>query len=61
LQTSENIVSDKTVTEIIESQDDLDVYREREIELDEKELRRYIDVVLKEVKREDKSSRSTSE
>lgn len=51
----------KTVEEIIESQDDLDVYREREIELDEKELRRYIDVVLKEVKREDKSSRSTSE
>ncbi|MGB7883719.1 MAG: hypothetical protein WBL44_13405 [Nitrososphaeraceae archaeon] len=51
----------KTVTEIIESQDNLDVYREREIELDEKELRRYIDVVLKEVKREDKSSRSTSE
>jgi hypothetical protein len=46
----------KTVTEIIESQDNLDVYREREIELDEKELRRYIDVVLKEVKREDKSS-----
>ena len=51
----------KTVTEIIESQDNLDVYREREIELDEKELRRYIDVVLKEVKKEDKSSRSTSE
>lgn len=46
----------KTVTEIIESQDDLDVYREREIELDEKELRRYIDVVLKEVKKDDKSS-----
>jgi hypothetical protein len=45
----------KTVTEIIESQDNLDVYRGREIELDEKELRRYIDVVLKEVKREDKS------
>jgi len=31
----------KTVTEIIESQDDLDVYREVGIELDEKELKRW--------------------
>jgi hypothetical protein len=46
----------KTVTEIIESQDDLDVYGERKIDLDENELRRYIDMVLKEVKRDDKSS-----
>jgi hypothetical protein len=45
----------KTVTKIIESQDGLDVYEEQEIDLDEKEVRRYIKVVLKEVKKEDKS------
>jgi hypothetical protein len=45
----------KTVTKIIESQDTLETYKESEIELDEKELRRYIEVVLREVKK-DKSS-----
>ena len=40
----------KTVSEIVESQDILDINKEREVELDEKELRRYLDVVIKEVK-----------
>jgi hypothetical protein len=38
----------KTVSEIVESQDILDINKEREVELDEKELRRYLDVVIKE-------------
>jgi hypothetical protein len=41
----------KTVTEIVESRDILDITKEREIELDEKEMRRYIDIVIKEVKK----------
>lgn len=36
----------KTVTNIIESQDTLETYKEREIDLDVKELRRYIEVVI---------------
>lgn len=48
----------KTVMKIIESQDMLDIRTEREVELDEKELRRYIDVVLKEVKKGDEAHRN---
>jgi hypothetical protein len=44
----------KTVHDIIESQDMVDTNREKEVELDEKELRRYIDIVLKEVKKGEK-------
>lgn len=50
----------KTVKKIIDSQDDLDVYREQEIDLDEKELRRYIDIVIKEVEKGDISSSPSS-
>jgi hypothetical protein len=48
----------KTVTEIVESQDILNMNNEREIELDEKEMKRYIDVVLREVKKDNRSSLS---
>ena len=41
----------ETVTEIIESQEIQTIHTEREVELDEKELRRYIDIVIKEVKK----------
>ncbi len=41
----------ETVTDIIESQEILDIRTEREVELDEKELRRYIDIVIKEVRK----------
>jgi hypothetical protein len=43
-----------TVSKIIESQDTLEMHREGEIDLDEKELRRYIDIVIGEVKKDDK-------
>jgi hypothetical protein len=46
----------KTVTEIIESQDIQDTRIGGEIELDEKELRRYIDIVIKEAKKEETST-----
>ena len=41
----------ETVTEIIESQEIQNIHTEREVELDEKELKRYIDIVIKEVKK----------
>jgi hypothetical protein len=41
----------KTVTDIIESQEIHDIHTERQVELDEKELRKYIDVVIEEVKK----------
>jgi len=41
----------ETVSEIIESQEIQNIHAEREVELDEKELRRYIDIVIKEVKK----------
>jgi hypothetical protein len=41
----------KTVTKIIESQDIGELHRETGIELDGNELRRYIDVVVREVKK----------
>jgi flagellar basal body-associated protein FliL len=40
-----------TVTKIIESQDIEELHRETGIELDGNELRRYIDVVVSEVKK----------
>jgi hypothetical protein len=40
----------KTVTDIIESQDLIDTDRETKFELDENELKRYLDTVIKEVK-----------
>ena len=46
----------KTVTKIIQSQENMEEERKVGIELDQNELRRYIDVVLKEVKGDDKSS-----
>jgi hypothetical protein len=45
----------KTVTEIVESRDILDINKEGEIELDEKEMRRYMDIVIKEVKKGERS------
>jgi high-affinity nickel permease len=44
----------KTVTKIIESQDIGELHRETGIELDGSELRRYIDVAVREVKKDDK-------
>jgi hypothetical protein len=41
----------ETVTDIIESQEIQDIRTEREVELDEKELRRYIDIVIKEIRK----------
>jgi hypothetical protein len=41
----------ETVTDIIESQEIQDIRTEREVELDEKELRKYIDIVIKEVRK----------
>src|SRR5918996_1911518 len=46
----------KTVTEIIRSQDISKIDKESEFELDEQEIRRYIDIVIKEVKKDDRSS-----
>ena len=45
-----------TVTETVESQDILSMNNEREIELGEKEMKRYIDIVLREVKKDSTSS-----
>jgi hypothetical protein len=41
----------ETVADIIESQEIQAIRTEREVELDEKELRRYIDIVIKEVRK----------
>ena len=41
----------KTVTKIIQSQENIEEEREVGIELDQNELRRYLDVVIKEVKK----------
>ena len=40
----------KTVTKIIRSQEISEIDKEAEFELDEKELTRYLDIVIKEVK-----------
>ena len=48
----------KTVTNIIDSQELTGIDKEIGFDLDEKEMRRYIEVVLKEVKRDGKSSLS---
>ena len=40
----------KTVTDIIQNQDSIGIDKETEFELDENELKRYLDVVIKEVK-----------
>jgi MFS family permease len=40
----------KTVSNIIRSQDSIDIVKETEFELDENELKRYLDIVIKEVK-----------
>jgi hypothetical protein len=45
-----------TVTRIVQSQDTLEMDREIGIELDENELRKYIDVVIREVKEDNKES-----
>jgi hypothetical protein len=41
----------KTVSDIIRDQELMDTNKETEFELDENELKRYLDVVIKEVKR----------
>ncbi|MFZ0555830.1 MAG: hypothetical protein WBL67_17430 [Nitrososphaeraceae archaeon] len=46
----------KTVTNIIESQELVGIDKDTGFDLDEKEMRRYIEVVLEEVKRDNKSS-----
>jgi hypothetical protein len=46
----------KTVTDIIRSQDISDIDKESEFELDKQEIRRYIDIVINEVKKDDKPS-----
>jgi hypothetical protein len=43
----------KTVEDIIQSQDSLEMEKQSEIELDEKELRKYIDLVIRETKKGD--------
>jgi hypothetical protein len=45
----------QTVTDIIETQNIQEITKEREVELDEKELRRYVDIVLREVKKGEKT------
>lgn len=40
----------KTVSNIIQSQDSIGIDKETEFELDENELKRYLDVIIKEVK-----------
>lgn len=46
----------KTVTKIIQSQENIEVEREVGLELDQDELRKYLDVVIREVKKDDKPS-----
>ena len=48
----------KTVTKIIQSQENIEVEREVGVELDEDELRKYLDVVVKEVEKDRSSSTS---
>jgi hypothetical protein len=48
----------RTVTNIMKSQELTGINKETKFDLDEKEVRRYIEVVIKEVKKDDKSSRS---
>jgi len=48
----------KTVTNIMKSQELASINKETKFDLDEKEMRRYIEVVLKEVKKDEKSSSS---
>ena len=43
----------KTVTEIVQRQDASEMGKEIEIELDKNELRKYLDVVIREVKKDD--------
>ena len=43
-----------TVTKITQDQDRLEKDREQSIELDEDELRKYVDLVIREVKKKDK-------
>jgi hypothetical protein len=50
----------KTVNELIQSQDILERERVTRVEFDEKELRKYLDQVIKEV-RKDRSNRSVNE
>jgi hypothetical protein len=45
----------RTVTDLVESQDIEALHTQGEVELDEKELRRYIDIVIKEVKKGEQS------
>jgi hypothetical protein len=44
----------KTITKIIRSQDDMNAETKVGIELDENELKRYLDVVIKEVKKDNR-------
>jgi hypothetical protein len=46
----------KTLTKIIQSQENIEAEREVGVELDQNELRRCIDIVIKEVKKDDKHS-----
>lgn len=46
----------KTVTKIVQSQDTLEMDREIGIELDENELRKYLDIVIREVKKDDQQT-----
>jgi hypothetical protein len=46
----------KTVKGIVQSQDILELEKPKEIELDEQELRKYIDVVIREVKQDNRES-----
>jgi hypothetical protein len=46
----------KTVTEIIQREDSLDTDKEIEFELDEKELRKYVDFVINETRKVDRDS-----
>jgi hypothetical protein len=43
------------LTDLVESQDIKAIHTLGEVELDEKELRRYIDIVIKEVKKGEQS------
>jgi hypothetical protein len=45
-----------TVTKIIQSQKNMEEEREVGLELDQDELRKYLDVVIREVKKDDKPS-----
>jgi hypothetical protein len=46
----------KTVTKIVQSQSDMKTETKVGIELDEKELKRYIDLVIRELKRGDENT-----